>query len=118
MILDGHASQSIDLAAQALRSGDLVGLPTETVYGLAADAGNDKAVAKIFETKGRPSNHPLIVHVASAQSVARFASHVPVFAQKLIDAFWLQWQLVGKILWVCDALRMLWRMRCLSVLKP
>jgi L-threonylcarbamoyladenylate synthase len=88
MILDGHSPQSITAAAQALQRGELLGLPTETVYGLAADAGNDAAVAKIFEAKGRPANHPLIVHVASAQGVQRFASHVPDFAQKLIDAFW------------------------------
>jgi len=88
MILDGQSPQSIAAAAQALQRGELLGLPTETVYGLAADAGNDVAVAKIFEAKGRPANHPLIVHVASAQGVQRFASHVPDFAQKLIDAFW------------------------------
>jgi L-threonylcarbamoyladenylate synthase len=88
MILDGQSSQSIAVAAQALQRGELLGLPTETVYGLAADAGNDAAVAKIFEAKGRPANHPLIVHVASAQGLPRFASHVPDFAQKLIDAFW------------------------------
>jgi L-threonylcarbamoyladenylate synthase len=88
MILDGQSPQSIAVAAQALQRGELLGLPTETVYGLAADAGNDAAVAKIFEAKGRPANHPLIVHVASAQGVQRFASHVPDFAQKLIDAFW------------------------------
>lgn len=88
MILDGQSPQSIASAAQALQRGELLGLPTETVYGLAADAGNDAAVAKIFEAKGRPANHPLIVHVASAQGVQRFASHVPDFAQKLIDAFW------------------------------
>ena len=88
MILDGQFPQSITAAAQALQRGELLGLPTETVYGLAADAGNDAAVAKIFEAKGRPANHPLIVHVASAQGVQRFASHVPDFAQKLIDAFW------------------------------
>jgi L-threonylcarbamoyladenylate synthase len=88
MILDGQSPQSISAAAQALQRGELLGLPTETVYGLAADAGNDAAVAKIFEAKGRPANHPLIVHVASAQGVQRFASHVPDFAQKLIDAFW------------------------------
>lgn len=88
MILDGQSLQSIAAAAQALQRGELLGLPTETVYGLAADAGNDAAVAKIFEAKGRPANHPLIVHVASAQGVQRFASHVPDFAQKLIDAFW------------------------------
>ncbi|MEY4420314.1 MAG: hypothetical protein RLZZ498_910 [Pseudomonadota bacterium] len=88
MILDGQSPPSIEAAAQALQRGDLLGLPTETVYGLAADAGNDAAVAKIFVAKGRPSNHPLIVHVASAQGVQRFASHVPAFAQQLIDAFW------------------------------
>jgi L-threonylcarbamoyladenylate synthase len=88
MILDGQSPQAIDAAAQALQRGDLLGLPTETVYGLAADAGNDEAVAKIFAAKGRPADHPLIVHVASAQAVQRFASQVPVFAQKLIDAFW------------------------------
>jgi L-threonylcarbamoyladenylate synthase len=88
MILDGQSPQSIDAAAKALQRGDLLGLPTETVYGLAADAGNDAAVAKIFAAKGRPADHPLIVHVASAQAVQRFASQVPVFAQKLIDAFW------------------------------
>jgi L-threonylcarbamoyladenylate synthase len=88
MILDGQSPQSIAAAAQALQRGELLGLPTETVYGLAADAGNDAAVVKIFEAKGRPANHPLIVHVASAQGVQRFASHVPDFAQKLIDAFW------------------------------
>jgi L-threonylcarbamoyladenylate synthase len=88
MILNGQLSASIAAAAQALQRGELLGLPTETVYGLAADAGNDAAVAKIFAAKGRPPKHPLIVHVASAQGVQRFASHVPDFAQKLIDAFW------------------------------
>jgi L-threonylcarbamoyladenylate synthase len=75
-------------AAQALASGDLIGLPTETVYGLAADAMNPLAVAAIFKAKGRPANHPLIVHVADASQVSKFASHVPLFAQKLMAAFW------------------------------
>lgn len=88
MILDGQTPQHIDAAARALQRGELLGLPTETVYGLAADACNDAAVAKIFAAKGRPADHPLIVHVASAQGVVRFASQVPEFAQKLIDAFW------------------------------
>ena len=88
MILDGQSPSSITAAAQALQRGELLGLPTETVYGLAADAGNDAAVAKIFEAKGRPANHPLIVHVASAQEVTRFVSTVPDFAQRLMDAFW------------------------------
>jgi L-threonylcarbamoyladenylate synthase len=82
------ASAEVRDAAQALASGDLMGLPTETVYGLAADAMNPLAVAAIFKAKGRPANHPLIVHVADASQVPKFASHVPVFAQKLMAAFW------------------------------
>lgn len=75
-------------AAAALLAGELVGLPTETVYGLAADATNPTAVAKIFAAKGRPSDHPLIVHLADASAVPQFASEVPVFAQRLMDRFW------------------------------
>jgi L-threonylcarbamoyladenylate synthase len=82
------ANSSIDSAAAALKRGDLVAFPTETVYGLGADACNDAAIAKIFAAKGRPSDHPLIVHVASPSGVAHFASHVPAFAQKLIATFW------------------------------
>ena len=88
MLLDGQSSQSIALAAQALQRGDLIGLPTETVYGLAADACNAKAVAKIFSIKGRPSDHPLIVHVTDVESAERFASEIPDFAKRLMDAFW------------------------------
>ncbi len=88
MILDGAQPDSIARAVQALAAGQLVGLPTETVYGLAADAENEAAVRGIFSTKGRPADHPLIVHVAGPEGVARFAAQVPAFAQKLIDAFW------------------------------
>ena len=88
MILNGQTPESIAQAVQALAAGQLVGLPTETVYGLAADAANARAVGQIFARKGRPSTHPLIVHVASALDVPRFAQAVPVFAQQLIDAFW------------------------------
>ena len=88
MILDGSLPESIATAARFVRSGALLGLPTETVYGLAADASSDVAVAQIFATKGRPSDHPLIVHVADASGIAHFASAVPDFAQKLVDAFW------------------------------
>ena len=88
MILDGNDPSAIATAARALRSGALLGLPTETVYGLAADASSDAAVAQIFAAKGRPSDHPLIVHVADAAGIAHFASEVPAFAQKLVDAFW------------------------------
>jgi L-threonylcarbamoyladenylate synthase len=88
MILDGNDPQAIAAAARAVRSGALLGLPTETVYGLAADASSDAAVAQIFAAKGRPSDHPLIVHVANAEGIAHFARDVPAFAQKLVDAFW------------------------------
>ena len=66
----------------------MLGLPTETVYGLAADADNDAAVAQIFIAKGRPADHPLIVHVADASAVAHYASEVPAFASQLMHAFW------------------------------
>ena len=75
-------------AAQALARGELIGLPTETVYGLAADANNPAAVAHIFQTKGRPADHPLIVHVVDASQVRGFASHVPDFAQALMRECW------------------------------
>ena len=88
MVLDGNDPEAIATAAQALRRGELLGLPTETVYGLAADADSDAAVAQIFATKGRPSDHPLIVHVAGAEGIRHFAREVPAFAQALADAFW------------------------------
>ena len=88
MIIDGSNPASIEQAAEAIAAGGLVGLPTETVYGLAADAANEAAVANIFAAKGRPSEHPLIVHVVDAASVSRFAAEIPEFAQKLMDAFW------------------------------
>ena len=88
MILDGKLDASVQAAAAALQAGQLLGLPTETVYGLAADSDNDAAVAQIFTAKGRPANHPLIVHVADAQAITRYAKEVPLFAQQLIDAFW------------------------------
>ena len=88
MILDGQLDVSVHAAAAALQRGELLGLPTETVYGLAADSDNDAAVAQIFTAKGRPANHPLIVHVADAQAITRYAKEVPLFAQQLIEAFW------------------------------
>ena len=88
MLLDGNAPESIAEAARVISAGGLLGLPTETVYGLAADAANAQAVAKIFTAKGRPSNHPLIVHVADAAGVDHFAVDVPAFARQLMQAFW------------------------------
>lgn len=75
-------------AVAALRAGALVGLPTETVYGLAADARNPQAVARIFAAKGRPANHPLIVHLASADQLDDWAREIPDAARLLAGAFW------------------------------
>lgn len=75
-------------AVVTLRAGGLVAFPTETVYGLGADAANDAAVEKVFATKGRPADHPLIVHVASAAQVREWARVFPPAAQKLADQFW------------------------------
>ncbi len=88
MILDGGAAQSIAAGAQCIRSGELLGLPTETVYGLGADADNADAINRIFVAKGRPADHPLIVHVPDAASVTHFAATVPDFANRLIESFW------------------------------
>jgi len=88
MIRPGSDPEAIAEAAERIRAGALVGFPTETVYGLGADASNDAAVALIFAAKGRPPEHPLIVHVASAAQVADYASDVPDFAARLIAAFW------------------------------
>lgn len=88
MILPGTDPEAILEAARRIRAGGLVGFPTETVYGLGADASSDQAVAGIFEAKGRPSDHPLIVHVADAAHVDAYASSVPPFAARLMKAFW------------------------------
>ena len=88
MIVPGTDHLEIAEAARHIRDGGLVAFPTETVYGLGADASNDDAVAGIFAAKGRPSNHPLIVHVAAASQVHDYASSVPAFAERLMKAFW------------------------------
>ncbi len=88
MILDGTRPEAVQAAAQQLARGGLLGLPTETVYGLAADAEDDAAVARIFAAKGRPANHPLIVHLAGSRDAVRYAREIPLFAQQLMDAFW------------------------------
>ena len=92
MIVDGQSPAAIDAAADRLRAGGLVVFPTETVYGLGADAGSDAAVAGIFRAKGRPSDHPLIVHVAAGakgtEALSHFAQPLPPFAEKLVRAFW------------------------------
>ena len=81
-------AESVTRAVAWLRTGELIGLPTETVYGLAADASNPEAVAKIYAAKGRPTDHPLIVHVASADAAKSWAATWPDAAEKLAAAFW------------------------------
>ncbi|MDR3426507.1 L-threonylcarbamoyladenylate synthase [Silvimonas sp.] len=78
----------IDNAIAQLRAGGLVGIPTETVYGLAADADNPQAVRSIFELKGRPADHPVIVHIAGAAQLSDWAQDIPDAAFKLAEAFW------------------------------
>lgn len=75
-------------AIQLLQRGEIVAIPTETVYGLAADARNEQAIAKIYAAKQRPANNPLIVHISSSAQVLAWASQFPPLAQKLAQAFW------------------------------
>lgn len=79
---------SINRAAELLSAGELVALPTETVYGLAADACNPAAVAATFQAKGRPADHPLIVHLSSVEEMAFWAASVPQEAWELANRFW------------------------------
>lgn len=82
------SSDDIETAAGVLRAGGLVALPTETVYGLAADAENPAAVARIFQVKGRPPSHPLIVHLGAAGQLDGWVERVPQAARVLAEAFW------------------------------
>ena len=79
---------ALSVAAQSLMSGHLVAFPTETVYGLGADATNEMAIAKIYAVKGRPADHPLIVHVHSMQAMGDWADEIPAFAIALARDFW------------------------------
>jgi len=81
-------SQDLARAAGLLQAGELVAFPTETVYGLGADAANPDAVAKIFAAKGRPADHPLIVHLPGAAYLDRWARDIPQLAWDLAEAFW------------------------------
>ena len=79
---------SLDDAATALQRGQLVAFPTETVYGLGADASNEAAVARIYEVKQRPANHPLIIHISSSEQIDHWAENIPAYARSLANAFW------------------------------
>lgn len=82
------AREPVDIAVEVLREGGLVALPTETVYGLAADAENELAVRRIFAVKGRPETHPLIVHIPGADQLDAWARDIPDEARRLASAFW------------------------------
>jgi L-threonylcarbamoyladenylate synthase len=86
--LSNCAADTLSQAALSLKNGALVVLPTETVYGLGADASNEKAVARIYEVKGRPQDHPLILHIASMNDITYWAEDVSDYAIALARAFW------------------------------
>jgi L-threonylcarbamoyladenylate synthase len=83
-----HPPPAITEAVKALQAGHLVAIPTETVYGLAADARNPSALRKIFALKGRPADHPLIVHISGADQLAQWAVDIPDAAYRLAERFW------------------------------
>ena len=88
MYLSAEDPKTPDLAAEIIRNGELVAIPTETVYGLGANGLNESAVAKIFEAKGRPQDNPLILHVAEAADIENFCHSIPETAWRLAEAFW------------------------------
>jgi len=87
-IISNCTASALKDAAASLMAGNLVAFPTETVYGLGADASNQQAVARIYEVKGRPTDHPLIVHVSSINNLDKWAKDIPEYAVKLARAFW------------------------------
>jgi L-threonylcarbamoyladenylate synthase len=87
-IISNPTQVEIKKAAQALMDGHLVAFPTETVYGLGADATNEKAVSRVYSVKGRPTDHPLIVHISSINQLDKWAVDIPEYAIKLAEEFW------------------------------
>ena len=88
MFLSECSTNSLKAAAQSIAQGNLVAFPTETVYGLGADATNESAVAKIYKAKGRPADHPLIVHIASIDAMGDWAEDISQYAINLARDFW------------------------------
>ena len=86
--LSNCAADTLSSAAESLKNGALVAFPTETVYGLGADASNEKAVARIYEVKGRPQDHPLILHIATMNDITYWAEEVSDYAIALARSFW------------------------------
>jgi L-threonylcarbamoyladenylate synthase len=87
-IISNPTQVEIKKAAQAVKDGHLVAFPTETVYGLGADATNEKAVSRVYSVKGRPTDHPLIVHISSITKLNDWAIEIPEHAIKLAEEFW------------------------------
>ncbi len=87
-LAEGQEDEKIQRAAEIIRAGGLVAFPTETVYGLGADALREEAAAKIYAAKGRPSDNPLIAHIADRSALYELAASVPDWAERLADAFW------------------------------
>jgi len=87
-IISNCTASVLQDATESLLAGNLVAFPTETVYGLGADATNERAVARIYEVKGRPTNHPLIVHISSINNLDKWTKDIPDYAIKLARAFW------------------------------
>jgi L-threonylcarbamoyladenylate synthase len=87
-IITNPTQDEIVIAANALKNGHLVSFPTETVYGLGADAIDEKAVGKIYIAKGRPRNHPVIIHISSANQLENWAREIPEYAIRLGSAYW------------------------------
>lgn len=81
------SEKQLEIAAQMIKNGEVVGIPTETVYGLGADASDENAVRKIFEAKGRPADNPLIVHLADFSETEKYTSYIPELACRLADKF-------------------------------
>ena len=87
-IISNCTASAVSDAASALKAGNLVAFPTETVYGLGADASNQLAVARIYKVKGRPTDHPLIIHISSINNLDKWARDIPEYAIKLARKFW------------------------------
>ena len=88
LFLSSEDAQTPVIAANIIKSGGLVAIPTETVYGLGANGLSEEAVIKIFEAKGRPQDNPLILHIAGAEQIEQFAHHIPQAAYDLAEKFW------------------------------
>ena len=88
LYLSASAPETAQIAANLIRSGQLVAIPTETVYGLGANGLDEAAVAKIFEAKGRPQDNPLILHLSAAEEMGRYCHDIPEAAYRLAETFW------------------------------